>query len=278
MVNKSNSYLPGSLEEALRVRAATDAIPYGGGTDLMIKANPDASYLFLHKIPEMRGITDDGGYIRIGASCTFTDIVKSPLCPAILREAILQIAAHAIRNLGTIGGNIGNGSPKADSALIFFVTDSMVRLMSERGERIIPIKEFYLGRNKLALERDELIVEVIMPKQESSRYYYRKVGAREALAISRISFAGLLDVKDGRIVNCAVAFGAISDIIVRREDIDAMLIGKTVDEANELKADYISAYDAAIQPIRGRVSEKYRKDVCLNLLNDFFELTVGRSN
>jgi CO/xanthine dehydrogenase FAD-binding subunit len=243
----------------------------------MIIANPDASYLFLHKIPEMRGITDDGDHIRIGASCTFTEVAKSPLCPAILREAILQIAAPAIRNLGTIGGNIGNGSPKADSALIFFVTDSKIRLMSERGERIIPIKEFYLGRNKLALERDELIVEVIMPKLESSQYYYRKVGAREALAISRISFAGLLDVKDGRIVNCAVAFGAISDVIVRREDIDAMLIGRTIDEVNALKADYLSRYDAAIQPIRGRVSEKYRKDVCLNLLGDFFEIMFESS-
>jgi len=235
----------------------------------MVKSNPDAGYLFLHKVAEMLKITDDGEYIRIGASCTFTDTAENPHCPAILREAILQIAAPAIRNLGTIGGNIGNGSPKADSALIFFATDSKLRLSSVRGERILPIKDFYSGRNKIALKPDELIVEVLMPKQDSNRYYYRKVGAREALAISRISFAGLINERDSIIKNCAVAFGAISDIIVRRNDIDSMLIGKTVEEAKALKTDYLDAYGRAITPIRGRVSEKYRKDVCMNLLCDF---------
>jgi len=274
MVNDGKSYLPGSLVEALHIRATTDAIPYGGGTDLMITGNPDAGYLFLQNVPEMRGITDDGEYIRIGASCTFAEVAENPLCPALLRDAVSQIAAPAIRNLGTIGGNIGNGSPKADSALVFFATDSKLRLMGARGERILPIKDFYLGRNKLALEPDELIVSVLMPKAGCDRYYYRKVGAREALAISRISFAGLLDERDGMIRNCAVAFGAISDVIVRRDDIDAMLIGRTIEEARTLRAGYIGAYDAAIEPIRGRVSEKYRKAVCMNLLRDFL-LTMG---
>ena len=271
MVSNSNSYLPVSLDEALHYRAKTDAIPYGGGTDLMIKAEPDAGYLFLHKVPEMRGITYDVDYIHIGASCTFTEVAESLLCPAILREAILQIAAPAIRNLGTIGGNIGNGSPKADSALIFFVTDSKLRLVSDKGERILPIKDFYLGRNKLALKPDELIVEVLMPRQDRGRYYYRKVGAREALAISRVSFAGVMDVRGGKIANCAVAFGAISDVIIRRGDIDAMLINKTVKEARALRAYYLDAYATVITPIRGRVSEKYRKDVCMNLLEAFLE-------
>jgi len=237
----------------------------------MTAENPDASYLFLHKIPEMRRITDDGEYIRIGASCTFTETAESPLCPAILREAIIRIAAPAIRNLGTIGGNIGNGSPKADSALIFYVTGAKLRLMSERGERVLPIKDFYTGRKKVALGSDELIVEVLTPKPAPDRYYYRKVGAREALSISRISFAGSIDERDGRITNCAVAIGAVSDVIIRREDIDGMLIGKTIAEAKALKADYLSAYDEAIMPIRGRVSEKYRKDVCMNLLKDFLD-------
>lgn len=268
------SYLPASLKEALDLRALCDAIPYCGGTDLMIEAEKDAGYLFLHKVPEMRGITQDDEFVRIGASCTFAEVAESPLCPAILREAILQIAAPAIRNLGTIGGNIGNGSPKADSALIFFVTGARLRLMSAKAERILPIKEFYLGRKKLALGPDELIVEVLMPRTGPDRYYYRKVGAREALAIARISFAGLMDERDGRIESCAVAFGAVSDVIIRREDIDAMLIGKTIEEAGALKADYLRAYDAAIVPIRGRVSDKYRKDVCMNLLRDFLE-TMG---
>ena len=263
------SYLPVSLNEALEYRGAGGAIPYGGGTDLMIKGDKDAAYIFLHKVPEMRGIIEDDKYIRIGACCTFTEVAGNPLCPAILREAALQIAAPAIRNLGTIGGNIGNGSPKADSAPVFFAAGAKLRLMSLRAERIIPIKEFYLGRNKLSLEPDELIVEVLMPKHVSSRYYYRKVGAREALAISRVSFAGLMDIKEGRVMHCAVSFGAVSDVIIRRDDIDAMLTGKTVSEAKAVKQAYLNAYNTAITPIRGRVSEKYRKAVCMNLLGDF---------
>ena len=264
------SYVPEDLEEALRIRATNDVVPHGGGTDLMIEAAPEAAYLFLHRVPELRTISRDEDYIRIGASCTFTEVAESPLCPPILREAIADIAAPAIRNLGTIGGNIGNGSPKADSALIFFVSDSLLLLKSSTTERTIPIKDFYLGRKKLALRHDELIAEVLMPiPSPTERYYYCKVGAREALTISRVSFAGQIDEKDGRIIRLATAFGAVSDVIIRREDIDAMLIGKTIEEAKASKNEYLASYAEAIVPIRGRVSEGYRKDVCMNLLKDF---------
>lgn len=260
-----------SLKEALEVRKNPAYTPYAGGTDLMVEADEAASYLFLHKVPELKKITADGEFIRIGAAVTFTEIIESEITPQILKDACKEIAAPAIRNNGTVGGNIGNGSAKADSALIFFVTDSKLRLMSADAERIIPIKEFYLGRKKLALLPDELIVEVLIPKNGLDNYYYKKVGARNALAISRISFAAILDVNDGIITNCATAYGAVSEVVIRRSDIDKMLIGKTIDEAKSLRADYIKAYEEAIVPTRGRVSEEYRKDVCLNLLRDFLD-------
>jgi CO/xanthine dehydrogenase FAD-binding subunit len=151
------------------------------------------------------------------------------------------------------------------------VTDSKLRLMSADKERVLPIKDFYMGRKKLALEPDELIVEILMPKHCYGNYYYKKVGARNALSISRLSFAGILDVKDGMILKCATAFGAVSDVIIRHEEIDKMLTGKTVEEAKALKETYINAFDEAIIPIRGRVGIQYRKDVCMNLLRDFLE-------
>ena len=187
----------------------------------------------------------------------------------MLRDAISLIAAPAIRNEGTIGGNIANGSAKADSALIFFVADASLKLASRDGERIISIHDFYRGRKQLALRADELIVEILLPTRWLTPYYYQKVGARKALAISRVAFAGLFNLQDGRIAHIATAFGAVSDTIIRRSEIDAMLIGKTVAEAQAGKQDYLAAYAAAIQPTRGRVSAEYRKTVCLNLLNDF---------
>lgn len=266
-----NSYQAKSLKEALDIRAKEAVTPYAGGTDLMIEAHENATYLFLNKVPEMKNILEDNDYIRIGAACTFTEIIESKLAPAILKEAVAEIAAPAIRNLGTVGGNICNGSPKADSALIFFATESKVRLVSNRGERVLPITEFYLGRKKTVLQEDELLVEVLMNRKGLSNYYYKKVGARNALAISRVSFAGILNIEDGKIVNCTPTFGAVSDVIIRRADIDEMIMGKTIEEAKTIKADYLATYNKEILPIRGRISSEYRKAVCMNLLRDFLE-------
>ena len=264
-----NSYTAKSLKEALELRKNPELIPYAGGTDLMVHPNENAEYLFLHKVPQMKKIVQDDKYIRFGAACTFTEIITDPIAPQILKDACLQIAAPAIRNAGTIGGNIGNGSAKADSALIFMVTNSKLLLRSASEDRIVSLKDFYLGRKKLDLKPDELIVEILMPRQNLKKYHYRKVSPRSALAISRISFAGIISLIDGKIENFATAFGAVADVIIRPDDIDSMFIGKTVKDATQIKDEYIKAMGKAIVPIRGRVSEEYRKAVAMNLLADF---------
>lgn len=266
-----NEYQARSLQEALDILAAESVTPYGGGTDLMKKPDEKARYLFLNKVPEMKNIVMDTEYIRIGAGCTFTDVIESEMTPAILKEAAGLVAAPAIRNFGTVGGNICNGSPKADCALIFFVTDAQLRLVSKGGERIIPIAEFYLGRNRTALQKDELLVEILMNKTGLDHYYYKKVGARKALTMSRVSFAAILKVEDGKITQCMTAFGAVGDVILRRKEIDEMLIGRTIPEAKAIKENYLAAYDQAINPVQGRISGEYKKTVCLNLLGDFLD-------
>lgn len=265
------SYIPSDLAEALAIRAREPVTLYGGGTDLMIEAPDDASYLFLGKLPELRGIRDDDSYIRIGSECTFTEIIENSLTPAILREAASGIGGPAIRNLGTIGGNIGNGSPKADSVLILFAANASVVLKSEKGDRTVPVRDFYLGKRKIDLKNDEIIAEVLLPRFGLTNYSYTKIGARKAQAISRVAFAGILDLENGRIKNCSVAFGAVSDKVVCRPDIDAMLIGLTLADASAKKAAYLAAFDQAIVPIAGRISAEYRKTVCMNLLKDFLE-------
>ncbi len=269
------SYTAHSLEEAVALRAQHSLIPYGGGTDLMIEADENAAYLFLHSVPEMKNIADDGEYIRIGASVTFTELLESKLTPALLREAVSQIAAPAIRNMGTVGGNIGNGSAKADSALIFWLANALLRLVSVEGERLLPVREFYFGHKKTALGERELIAEILLPKAGLDGWYYQKVGARDALAISRVAFAGLLEIADGVVQRCAAAFGAVSDVYLGCPEIDAMLVGKTVEQARKLKEEFLAAYDKAIQPRDGRISAAYRKDVCRNLLRDFLDEKLG---
>lgn len=264
-----NGYVAEFLQEALEIRASKQVVPYAGGTDLMIKADDTFPYLFLHKVPEMKQVVVEDGYVKIGAACTFTELIHHDATPDILRAALKKIAATAIRNLGTIGGNLGNGSAKADSVLILFVTDSKVLLKSKESERLLSMKEFYQGRKQLALREDELIVEIWMPKVDGYSYYHKKVGGRRALAISRVSFAGLIQIENQVIKHMATAYGAVMDVVFRCEEIDEMLIGKTIEEAKLCKAEYLARFDEAIVPIRGRVSSEYRKAVCHNLLSDF---------
>jgi xanthine dehydrogenase FAD-binding subunit len=269
MVKLNNGYMPETLEEALKLMRDGKVRPYSGGTDLMLEVEEATSYLFLNKISELKIIIEDSDYIRIGAQCTFTEIEESDLAPQILKDAMSQLAGPAVRNFGTIGGNIGNGSAKADSALVLFVTDSLIRLKSASSERTIYIKDFYKQRKQLDLREGELIVEVLIPKKYLKNYYYKKIGARKALAITRVGFAALLHEEDGVITHLATSFGAIEPTIVRHPEIDEMFIGKTISEAKGLKDNYLKVYDNAINPSSGRVSKEYRKTVCINLLKDF---------
>ena len=264
-----NGYSPVTLQEALEIRAAHDVVPYAGGTDLMVENRKGVTYLFLNRVPELKTITEDDTYIRIGSGVTFTQAIDSPLVPPLMKEAISRIAAPAIRNAGTFGGNLGNGSAKADSVLIEFVADAKLRLVSKDGDRIIPVDQFYKGRKQLDLAADELIGEILLPKTGLEHYYYQKVGGRNALAISRVSFAGVFAEKDGKITNIAAAFGAVASTVLRYKDIEATLIGKTVEEAKAMKADYLKAYADRMVLTRGRVSAEYRKAVCMNLLGEF---------
>lgn len=266
-----NGYVAASLAEALKIRNEEQVIPYGGGTDLMIHPQQEKPYLFLHKVKEMRQITEDEKYIRIGASCTFTEVIASELVPQLLKEAVTRIAAPAIRNVGTMGGNIGNGSAKADTVLIEFVTDAKIVLASAAGERVVEIADFYKGRKQLDLAENELIREILIPKHGLENYGYQKVGARNALAISRVSFAGVIEMEGEIIKHIAVAFGSIEDTVTRHKELEKMLEGKTLEEAKQVKEEFLAAYDNAIHPIRGRVSSEYRKTVCMNLLKEFLD-------
>ncbi len=265
------SVIARDLKHALQVkRQQPQLVLYGGGTDLMVE-DRDCDYLFLHQVAELRAIREDAESLTIGAGCSFTQVADYANIPSILKEAIDYLAAPAIRNLGTIGGNIGNGSAKADTALIFFLFDAIVNLQSQDGARALPIKEFYLDRKKLALKDDEIIVSITIPKRNYGQYYYKKIGARKALAISRLDLAATYRIVDGRIEHFAVAIGAIAPLIIRRPDFDNMFIGLTLAEARAKRAQYIALYDDIIKPIDGRVSAFYRKTVSINLLNDLLD-------
>lgn len=266
------SYYPVSLAEALQLRRKEKVLPYAGGTDLMLKDQTDTALLFLNNLSELKKVQADEKFLRIGAGCTFTELLANGQVPELLKAALHQLAAPAIRNMGTSGGNICNGSPKADSALIYYVLDAKLRLVSATGERLVPISQFYVDRGKTVLQADELLVEILLPHKDWSNYYYEKVGARKALAISRLSFAGLVEIKAAQIMNFAVAFGAIDRTILRLPSLEKGLLGLNVAEAKKQHKALIDAYAAQINPLSGRISARYRKQVCLKLLDDFLTI------
>lgn len=262
-----------TLEEALFFLQAEALTPHAGGTDIMVKEGADLrdDYLFLNNIASLKCIYQDDHYLHIGAGCTFSDVNQHPLIPDLLKQAMAELAAPAIRNRGTIGGNIGNGSAKADSVLIFFVYDAMICLQSSRGIRTLPIEAFYLNNKQLDLRADELIVDVMIPRQNVVTHYYKKIGARKALAISRVAFTGIIDIEDDIIKHFAVAFGAIESKVVRRKELDKTMIGLSIKEAKVQAKVLIETYEKTLAPISGRISADYRKSVCLNLLKDFLK-------
>ena len=264
-------YAPTSLQEALELKASYDLIPYAGGTDIMMMPNQEAGYLFVKNIPEMRKIVTDEQYVRIGAAVTFTEALAHPDVPALMKEALSSLGSPAVRNAGTFGGNLGNGSDKGDSVLIEFAADAKIRLASKEGERILDIDKFHIKRKELDLRKDELIVEVLLPKQGLEQYYFKKVGGRSsnAMSITFVSFAGVFGMEDGKITHVAAVFGAAGDAIQRYKDIEKMLIGKTLEEASAMKEEYLKAYADRLLYNQSRVGPDYQRFACAKLLEDF---------
>ena len=265
-----NGYRPSTLQETIKIKSNTRVVPYAGGTDVMVRRPEGVPFLFLNDIDELKQIRDDGEYIRIGAAVTFTEGLKSELVPPLMKEAVSRIAAPAIRNAGTFGGNLGNGSDKADSVLAGLALDGKVRLASVSGERILAIDEFAVRRGVTALRDDELIIELLLPKDKCALpYYYKKIGGRNALAISRVAFAGAYAVRDGVIEDFTAAVIGGGTTARRCRDIETTIIGRTVDEVKANAQAYVDAYAGELTFSRGRVSAEYRRTVIMNLIRDY---------
>jgi CO/xanthine dehydrogenase FAD-binding subunit len=237
-----------------------------------------AAYLFLHRIPELKGIGGERGRVRIGAAVSFAELIESPLCPPLLREAALGIGAPGIRSLGTIGGNICNASPAGDSLPPLYISDTVLVLASlgEGGEpvyRRLPIEDFILGVKKTALGEGELLAALEIPAADFSHYAYEKAGARKAQAISKLSFAAAALVEEGLVRDFRAAFGAAGPRVVRCRDIEESLRGAealALGEESSFTAGIIRAYGERLRPIDDqRSTAEYRRAVCLRLLGNF---------
>ena len=273
-------FIPQSLKEALRIRKEEKAIPFAGGTDLMVKRGRlrglapyfEKPVLFLHKVKELTGVKFEEGRVRIGALSTLSEILENRDIPLILKYAIAEIASPAIRNLATIGGNICNASPAGDTLPPLYVMNARVVLSNFTSEREMKIMDFIKGPGSTDLKEEELLKEIIIPVEFFNIVFYRKVGTRKANSLSKVSFAGVARLDDGIIKDIRISFGAVAPTPLRAPEIEEEIIGKNKVKIIAKIPDILEKYARIIRPIDDqRSTARYRKTISLKILEYFLK-------
>jgi CO/xanthine dehydrogenase FAD-binding subunit len=263
---------PRSLPEALAILAECAPTVLAGGTDLYpatARAAPPGAILDISAISDLRGVTRDGGFWRIGAGATWTDLRRAPLPPAFdgLKAAAREIGSVQIQNSATLAGNLCNASPAADGAPCLLTLDAAVELASARGLRRLPVSEFLLGPRRTARAADELVTAILVPKPHpAARGAFLKLGARVYLVIS-IGMVAAVVATDaaGRVAQARVAVGACSAVAQRLPALEAALIGLPMDGA-ALAGAVDPAQFAPLAPIDDiRASAAYRREAAVEL-------------
>ncbi|RAP75726.1 FAD binding domain-containing protein [Paenibacillus montanisoli] len=284
MVTKAiASYRMKSLDETLSQLSKEDCQLIAGGTDLMVQRKSprgapgrfDKPVVFIDHLKELKQIYRVNQDIHIGACCTYSEMMEHHLIPNILKKAMKEIAAPAIRNRGTIGGNICNASPAGDTLPLLYIFNAKIRLRSAKGERAAEIRDFIQGPRKVDRLKDELVTEIILPEVPEVQPYFvfEKVANRRADAITKISFAGSMRWDEGRIQDARLAFGAVGPTIVRAADIEQKLVGQAFPLNDKVIDGIVAEFESLLKPIDDhRSTGVYRKTVALNLLRHFLEV------
>ena len=269
---------PASLDAALELLAAAPGkwTPIAGGTELMVahatgRLQP-SKLVSLWGIRELRFIESRSESIVIGAGTTFTDlraraVIESDL--PLLAKAAAWIGSIANQTRATLGGNLVNGSPAADSSPALLVYDADVEMISVRGSRRISYKDFHTGYKENALAADELVYAIHLPRRfQHHRQYLRKVGTRRAQAISKVALAGTALLEGDVIREIHLGAASLAPFPTRLYGTEDAISGKRVDADSIHTAR--SALLAEVLPIDDiRSTAEYRRQVAANLLEEF---------
>src|SRR5882724_4021631 len=269
---------PRGLGEALELLASESGVwkPFAGGTDLMVLLEAGKlahrNYLNLWNLKELRGIEVTDDRISLGALTTYTEVQSNPVLREefpMLCQAASETGGLAIQNRGTLGGNIVNASPAADSPPALLAYNAELELLSVRGSRWVPYQSFHTGYKQMIMQPDELLARVRLPRLwPDLHHYYRKVGTRKAQAISKVCFAGTARINEGIVDLVRIALGSIAPIPLRCIKTEDALRGARLEPGIIEKAKIALARE--IVPIDDiRSTKDYRLKVSLNLLEDF---------
>jgi|SRR5215469_1050908 len=270
---------PRTLRDVLLLLAGEPGawLPIAGGTDLMVLYAsgklPQRKLVSLWNLPELRGIQATDKDIRIGAACSYTELRGNEIIPTefpLLASAARWTGSIANQNRGTLGGNIVNASPAADSLPALLVYEADLILVSTEGERRVPYVDFHTGYKKTLLKPHELIREIRLPRRFEEYFSYaRKVGARNAQAISKVCLAAIGRWKNGAAHDVRMAMGSVAPVPLRLRNAERAVNG-AIDAVSIAAAR--EAAIAEIQPIDDiRSTAAYRTGVAGNLVAEFLQ-------
>lgn len=261
---------PNTIEEAIELlwQAEGKAKIIAGGTDLVIGLrNGDHRprvVIDVMKIGELRKIEEKNGMVSIGAAITHSEIASSSLVKRygkVLSDAVSEIGSPQIRNLGTIGGNIINASPAADTIPPLMVLNAMGRVLSKEGDRQAPLHQLFKGPYKTNLKPHELLVQVIFQKLPSDMgSSFVRLARRDAMAIARMSVAVVLQIEKNRIEDIRIAVGSVTPTPQRMLEAETFLKGKSPDEESLQKAS-LKVSEMMIRQSGIRPSTSYKRPV-----------------
>jgi CO/xanthine dehydrogenase FAD-binding subunit len=249
-----------------------------GGTDLMVPFNagnlPFRRFLDLSRIEALRGITEDASSLSFGALTTFSEMRDLPAVHrhfSNLVKSARVTGALAIQNRGTLGGNIANASPAADTPPSLLAYGAELELVSVRGARTVSYETFHQGYKQMDLAPDELVARIKVPKPQGLGFhFYRKVGTRQAQAISKLCLAAYARIEAGLVAEIRIGLGSVAPTPVRARRGEAVILGQPLGALPVAAAR--EALMSDISPIDDiRSTARYRRVVTGNVLAQMLE-------
>ncbi|MDZ7796901.1 MAG: FAD binding domain-containing protein [Candidatus Marinimicrobia bacterium] len=270
------AFRPGNTAEALRILSEHTCIVMAGGTDLMVHRGQSRGFtfplLFIDHLEELKKTYRKNDAIHIGAAVPFSDMERHADIPDILKMIIRRIASLPTRNMATLGGNICNASPAADTLPYLYAVNASVVIRDRESTKTIPVREFITGVKKTQLKNNELLTEIIIPDKEFGINVYRKIGQRKGMSLSKAAFLGMADKPHDVIRDIHIALASVAPTIVFSTEIEKQMINKNSKEIDAMKNRILDQYAALIRPIDdARSTAKYRKQVSLFMIKHFLE-------
>lgn len=274
--NNIKTITPDSFDNALKILSEKKHQILAGGTDIIVQARLKTerqNLLNIYSIPELKEISETENEISIGSAVTFSQLISNKIIQKyfpILIKACSTIGSTQIRNRATIGGNIINAAPCADSIPPLILRNAELVLQSKAGKRKIPIRDFIIKHSQTQIKPDELLVSINIPKPSEKKYFhsYFQLGRRNAMNITRMSISVMIAFdSDNNVEECRIVDGSLFSRSQRLGDVENFLIGK------QLNDELIEAIEKPLSEkieneIGGRWSSEYKKPVFINLCQE----------